>query len=172
MRRSRRVATLVAGGALVGATLTGCDPAQEEVRIYPTAESCAVERTPAECDAAFQQAEREHLATAPRFRTNEECEAAMGEGACTVVQNNTGTGFFMPLMMGYMLGRTLGAPRPIYVDRDGFARSPGGVLGRIPGGRTTLARGPIGADVPRAAATGTSRGGFGSTGRSFASGGG
>lgn len=172
MRRSKRVATLLAGGALVGASLTGCDPGQEEVRIYPSIEACAVERTPAECEQTFQTAQREHLATAPKFRTNEECEAEMGEGACTVVQNQSGTGVFMPLMMGYMLGRTLAAPRPVYVDRDGFARAPGGVLGRIPGGRTTLARGPIGADVPRAAVTGTSRGGFGGTGRGFASGGG
>lgn len=168
MRKSKNVATLLAGGALLSLGLTGCDPAQEEVQIYPGPQACAEERPAAECEAAFGEAQRQHLTTAPRFTSKEECEAEMGSGACTVVESGQGS-VFMPLMAGFLLGRMLSGPNPVYVDRRGFAHAPGGTLGRLPGGRTTL-NGPVRTSAPRSVVSGTSRGGFGSTGRSFSAG--
>jgi uncharacterized protein YgiB involved in biofilm formation len=183
MRRSLRVTSLIAGGSLLSAGLAGCeDPGPQEAQVYPDLDACAREADPADCRQALAEAQRNHLETAPKFATREECEREIGPEACQEVQVQAGQGegrsVFMPLLMGYMLGRAL-SPRmpygvPVYVGRDGFARSGGQVLGNLPGGRaglaggaTTVRSGPRGFGQVAAS---PARGGFGSTGRAFGGG--
>ncbi len=81
-------------------------------------------------------ATEEHIKTAPKYANREECEAAHGPEACTPVPQqakpsapsvasngtsapanaNSGTSnSFMPFMLGYMMGNTIGSrPAPVY----------------------------------------------------------
>jgi uncharacterized protein YgiB involved in biofilm formation len=194
-RRSPRVATLLAGGA-AAALLAACEerPTQQ---FYSSFAECTREFSEAECRAAEQTAQEAHRAAAPRFATREACEAQMGEGACDQVQDAQapGGGWFMPAMMGYLLGRTVGGfgATPVYVDRRGYAYAgsrPWGTLSRADQlareqGRWSPGYRPQGAPPPRvdvrpptpgASSLGQAaerpRGGFGSTGRVLGGGGG
>ncbi len=96
------------------------------------------------CEKAFSQAKEEFAKTAPRFTSQAECEAVMGEGACTVnqttvINNGSNSGdsgsFWGPLFMGYMIGNVMSDidnmnrnsyynrgyaySRPVYSDRYG-----------------------------------------------------
>lgn len=78
-------------------------------------------------------ATEEHIKTAPKYANREECEAAHGAEACTpvpqakapsVASNGTSapansgsstSNSFMPFMLGYMMGNTMGSrPAPVY----------------------------------------------------------
>lgn len=200
MRKSRYITVLLAGAAaaaLAGCddnAMTGKDET-----LYPSAEACASERDPAECTAGFETAKAEHVKQAPKFTTKEECEAA-GYQVCEVgqVQNREGGSgsFFMPMMMGYLMARSFGgggmmggyglppqgganqtqtqnaprqpgtaapAGRPVYGDRNGYLYTGGTPVGRTAPGTTSLGSRGI-AMAP------TSRGGFGSSARSFGGG--
>jgi uncharacterized protein YgiB involved in biofilm formation len=139
MRRSRRVATLLVGTATL-LVLTACeeDPAAE-ARLYSDLEACKVENTPEECEKAFDAAKALHARETPRYRSQAECEDLFGQGQCEEV-STTGGGvagqtapsqtassgsFFMPALMGFMLGRTMSgfgasAGYPVYSDRQGY----------------------------------------------------
>lgn len=183
MRRSLRVTSLVAGGSLLTAGIAGCEaPGPEEARIYSNLDACSEELAAEDCRQALAEAQRGHLESAPKFASREECEAEIGPDACQQVEVQTAGGqtqsLFMPMLMGFMLGRAL-SPRlpnamPVYVGRDGFAHTGGTRLGTVPGGRaglgagtTTVRSGPGGFGQ---VASAPSRGGFGSTGRSFGGG--
>lgn len=183
MRRSLRVTSLVAGGSLLTAGLAGCEaPGPEEAQIYTGLDACSQELSAEDCRQALAEAQRNHLETAPKFASREECEQEIGADACQEVEVPAAGGqsqsLFMPMLMGFMLGRAL-SPRmpfgmPVYVGRDGFARTGGTRLGTVPGGRAGLGGGT--ATVRSApggfgqVASAPARGGFGSTGRSFGGG--
>jgi uncharacterized protein YgiB involved in biofilm formation len=65
----------------------------------------------ATCEQGFEQAKEEHIKQAPKFNTRAECEAA-GFSQCDQAEVKTADGashsMFMPMMMGYMMGRMLG----------------------------------------------------------------
>jgi uncharacterized protein YgiB involved in biofilm formation len=127
MRKSRAVSTLLLAGSALA--LSACD-SQEEARMYSDVEACVADGgEEAKCREAFEQARTEHAANAPRFRTREECEAELGQGACTPAESQVsgGGGWFMPFMMGYMvsnafsrMGGGYGYSRPLYADRNGY----------------------------------------------------
>jgi len=194
-RRSARVSSLLAGGAAV-ALLAACEERPTE-RFYSSFAECTREFSEAECRSAEEAALRAHADAAPRFATREACEAQMGEGACQGVEDAQAPGgsWFVPAMMGYLLGRTVGGfmAMPVYVDRRGYAYAgsrPWGTLSRTDQlareqGRWTPGYRPQGAPPPRvdvrpptpgAPALGQTaqrpRGGFGTTGRLFGGGGG
>lgn len=82
------------------------------------------------CVADWEAAKADHEKNAPHFKTLAECQAEFGPEACGTqpVVNNSGSGdssssFFMPLLMGYMIGNALSSPSPAYYDRDGGYRS-------------------------------------------------
>lgn len=141
MRKSKRVSTiLLFGGAAVALSACGEAEPEQKVNIFTTLEQCMAQRSKSDCESAFATAQKEHLATAPRFTTKAECEAEFGVGACAAPEavaqaagqpvaqaTNGGGNFFMPFMMGYMLGdmmdRNSGSryySRPIYVDKYGY----------------------------------------------------
>jgi len=193
MRKSRYISLLLAGAAATA--LAGCDQnvmtGQDET-LYPDVAACTQERDAAECNAGFQAAQQEHIKEAPKFSSKEECEAA-GFQPCEAAQVQTAQGgsssMFMPMLMGYMMGRSLGgmggmggmgqrgptagappaggaagpAARPVYSDRNGYLYAGRNAVGRVAPGTTSLGSRAI---PMRTAA----RGGFGGSARSFSGG--
>lgn len=83
-------------------------------------------------------------------------------------QASSGGGMFMPMLMGYMIGRSLGGPspwntpgaaRPLYRDPGNTAYSGSKPLGQLSANRFP--------DAPKAAPGYVSRSGFGRTGTSY-----
>jgi len=196
-RRSRHVSTLLLGAAALSLAGCGEERVETQAQLFPSVEACAIEFPEAECREAFEAAARMHAQTAPRFSSMAACEAELGPEACSeavVVEQSGSGGTFMPIMMGYMIGRALSPdyrgygfgyrgsryyPRPVYVDRDGFLRTGTNTLGRITGGRDAFLRSRTGTafttTTTRSGEVGqptrTSRGGFGGTSRGFGGGG-
>lgn len=176
MKRSKAVTLLVMGTAAIG--LAGCKPKPES---YPDAEACIASgtHTESECRDAFAAAAREHESTARHFAAREDCIAAYGPDGCEERQVSGGDHFFMPLMMGYMLGRGFGY-HPLYRDpyRQGGFQSSGGVgfggysYGYAGGGGSGFGRGAgPSTSAPSGGETSTvSRGGFGATGEGLSAG--
>jgi uncharacterized protein YgiB involved in biofilm formation len=58
------------------------------------------------CAQAQQEAIRQHLANAPRFADQQSCIAAFGPDNCRAYADpQTGKGWFIPAMAGFMIGR-------------------------------------------------------------------
>jgi uncharacterized protein YgiB involved in biofilm formation len=164
MKRSTTISLFLMGSAVV--TLTGCKPKAES---YKTEDACvaAGEHSAQECHDAFDAARREHETTAPHYASREECAASYGWDGCEECHSEGGGGFFMPLMMGYMLGGGFGY-HPLYQDRNnqnGYV-SPGGArFGAFGSGSARTGGGMSGGE------TGTvARGGFGGTGEGLSAG--
>lgn len=173
MRKSKYVSLLLAGAAAI--PLAACDDANNaasDATLYADASSCATDFNVEACEAAEAAARAEHLASAPKFASKEQCEAA-GFSACeaapaaanTQASTQQSGGYFMPLMMGYMMGRMMGggmapnmAPpsRPVYADRSGYLYAGGANVGRMAPGTTSLPR----TGMPTRT---VARGGFGGT---------
>lgn len=118
-KRSMRL-TLAIMGAGAAATLAGCVPESpqretgitdvnfSEPKAYQSIDECVADNVYTEqaCTAAFNAS----VEAAPRFDSLAACEEAHGEGACTpppenhVSTNSSSGGWFMPAMMGYMVG--------------------------------------------------------------------
>jgi uncharacterized protein YgiB involved in biofilm formation len=194
LRRSRYVTTLMMGAAATA--LVACEQQQTvetDVTVYPTVEDCTRDFDANACEQAANTAVAEHLQTAPRFNTAEECAQAGFENCAAAPQQagqQSGTGSFMPFLMGYMMARAFSpgmAPgagatpgsswsKPVYGDRNGFLYSgnrgvgqmaPGQALGRSTGPlnmRTAVT--PTGQFAGRT----VTRGGFGATGSRFSAG--
>lgn len=183
MKRSRHIRLALLGTAGL-MTLTACEDAGDDPlasgRFFPDAKACAAAYDGETCDRAYQTAQDEHARTAPKFADREACEAEFGAENCTPVPAATaeaGGSWFMPMMMGYMMGRMTGgafAATPLYRDTQNTAYT-----GRKPVGRIDSARMP---PPQRVAGTSgvppfgvqrgirdTPRGGFGRTGFGAAS---
>jgi len=184
MRKSRYVTMLLAGAAVTA--LSACDQNQQpDAMLYGDAASCSQDFDAGACTTAYETAKAEHVAQAPKFATAAECEAAgfsPCEAAPTTTANSGSSGMFMPLMMGYMMGRMMspgamgpgavgpapgttatagksawsGTTRPVYANRDGYLFAGNNNVGRVAPGTTSLGS----AGVPMRTAA---RGGFGGT---------
>lgn len=165
MKRSKSVALTLMGASAI--MLQACDEQKVEADVYRDLQGCIDTRdlTEAQCREVYKGAVAEHVKTAPRYATQEECIAAHGADACQQQQTASGGSFFMPLMMGYFAGRMLGGgygnPNPLYRD----AKSPGNFRTAdnktVPAkfGKTTLPN--WAAQSTRTRTQSTSRGGFG-----------
>ena len=118
-KRSARLSLAMMGASAFG--LTACtQPAEDEhltdVRFdepqsFQSVEDCVAANvyTRSACEDAYEAS----LASVPRFDTLETCEAEHGEGACAAPTDEQaqaaggGGGWFMPAMMGYMVGSML-----------------------------------------------------------------
>jgi uncharacterized protein YgiB involved in biofilm formation len=168
MKRSMTVSLVLLGSAAMG--LTGCKPKAES---YPSVEACeaAGEQTDQECRDGFAAAQKEHETSARHFQSRDECVAAYGPTGCEERHSEGGGSFFMPMMMGYMLGRGFGY-HPLYQDpnRQNGMVGAGGTRfngystgGGWFGGRSTASSGSETSTV--------SRGGFGESGHAVSGGG-
>lgn len=84
MKRSRSIRLALLGTVgLVG--LAGCDdtPVASEGQFFRDASECRKVLDAASCESQFAAARQEHLKSAPRFATKEQCEAQFGAANCT-----------------------------------------------------------------------------------------
>jgi uncharacterized protein YgiB involved in biofilm formation len=157
MKKSKVVRLLLLGSAGVG--LTACDQGPPPDAQFVTGPAdCAFVQDVSACREAIAQSEKKFEAEAPRFAGKEACETEFGADNCEPRQVSDGGSFFMPMLMGYMLGR--GFQQPVYRGPNNSA------LLRSGGGMYTVGRF---ASAGRAATfqpsriTPTPRGGFGRT---------
>ena len=185
-KRSQAVSlVLIVGAGAAALALGRIDPSQreEDVLVYPSAEACALAaiRTEADCRTAYDAARAAYAGAAPRYGTNEACEAHHGPGRCRGAET-LGEGErdnFVPLMAAYVVGRTAEQALPTQplfdhspqdanaapssVGYGGYCTGAGGRIRTGSGGRSASAR------VASSTVRGTTYGGFGGTGRAFAS---
>ncbi len=201
MKRSRSIRLALLGTVgLVG--LAGCDdtPIASEGQFFRDAGECRKVLDAATCESQFAAAKQEHVKTAPKFATKEQCEAQFGAANCTTAAapdgqpatpaqtpgqpaaqgqqtaQSSGSGFFMPLMLGYLGGQMMsrmGQPsQPVYRDAKNTAYA-GGSAGA---GRSIGNWNPSGGSVATPASarsdasSSTRRSGCGSTATQMSSG--
>lgn len=194
MKRSRSIRLALLGTAgLVG--LAGCDdtPVASEGQFFRDASECRAVLDAATCESQFAAARQEHAKSAPRFASQEQCEAQFGAANCTPASTyesaqasgapaaggeqpagggqqtaQSGGSFFMPLMLGYLGGQMMsrmGQPaQPVYRDAQNRAYTSGGAAGA---GRSIGTWNPSARSVATPA---SQRGGFGSTATRMSSG--
>ena len=171
MKRSKKAALIL---MVPTATLlfTSCAQQSEPALVFNNQTECAASNlsTAEQCNAEFAAASALHSEVAPKYANLAECEADFGAGKCEGgrAENASSGGFFMPLMMGYMMGNMLNrnmgaasnvASQPLYKagsDPASFRT----------GNNTTVARGTglvqvNPADVKPQAGSMVRRGGFG-----------
>lgn len=170
MKRSKKIGLAILGSAgLVG--LTACDQADDPLQtgqFFASAQACEAAHNKQECVDSLEQAKTEHEKTAPKFTTREACEAEFGAENCVrpeTVQAGGG-GWFMPAMMGFMMGRMMGggyaAAAPVYRDTNNTAYSGRQPLGTIDS--TRMAPPQRVAGTTGAPSYSPARGGFGRSG--------
>ena len=112
MKRSKRIDLRAMRKALPGLkpiplaivialSVTACGK-QQKATVYRTPEECHADNPSKikECDGAYQHASSEAERTAPKYRTKDDCESEFGGNQCT---RQSGTGYFMPIMSGFLL---------------------------------------------------------------------
>lgn len=168
MKKSQSIRLVLLGGASFALASCGQNPLPSEgAKFYPTVEACAAEYGAKPCDEAKQAADKTQLTEAPRFAQKQQCEAEFGVGNCESRQeasNGGGGSFFMPMMMGYMMGNMLGGNRfsqPVYRGPDNSAIMPKGGTAYNVGRFDSVGGKPAFRQASQVAAV--SRGGFGRT---------
>nr|WP_282553525.1 DUF1190 family protein [Providencia sneebia] len=170
--------------------LSACEESDETVSLYTNAQDCS-QANPSQaeqCTLAYNNALQEAAKTAPKYATQEDCIAEFGESMCTQAPaqasfSNTGSGeqtaqaqsssgsMWMPLMMGYMMGRMMGggaASQPLFSSKNPASPASGKFVdatGKSYGPATAGGRSisvPKTAMAPKPPTTSTvTRGGFG-----------
>ena len=174
MKRSKYVALLAMGASALA--LSACGESETPAGVYTSADQCIADKqfTEAECTKAFDTAKEEHKKVAPKYASKADCEADFGVGKCedSPYRTSSGTSTFMPLMIGYMLGRTLGGqpgftPQPLYKTQNGTQFRTGD--NRPVTSKTGLQSVPQSTTTSAFKSTTTTRGGFGRTGSVYGS---
>ena len=85
--------------------ITGCEVADETVKMYQTVDECATLESGSleQCKASFASAKAEHEKSGPKFESASECSSEFG-----TCEYNQATSSFMPMMMGFMAGQMMG----------------------------------------------------------------
>lgn len=113
--------------ALIATLFVGCS-ARQDAQVVASVPDCAnnTKLTLQECEAAYQKALAASEKTAPKYATENQCEAEFGADQCTKGR----TGSFMPFMTGFLVSSLLDFSRnyfnPVYQYRG-----PGAAHGRI-----------------------------------------
>lgn len=114
MKHSRKIA-LVLLGTVSAVALAACDDdkPREGQAIYESVEQCR-DSGGSDCDTRFAQALSNHIATGPRYSSQEAC-MERGHERCTNVSSGA-TDIWLPAMVGFMVGRALDSTRPVYLQ--------------------------------------------------------
>ena len=175
MKKSRSIKLVLLGGASLALVACG-DEVPPDARFFSSAEECAGVYSETACQDAFKKSEQTFVAEAPKFTRKEECETQFGASNCETKETASASGggmgsFFMPMMMGYMMGNMMsgGFNRPVYRGPDNSAMM--GNQGKFYNVGTFAGAGKT-AGFNAGPVTQTQRGGFGTAGRSYASAGG
>lgn len=194
MKRSRKVALILLTGVGATAAVAYYQSGSGEETLVTSLDDCMQTYDEALCRAKFAEAEAVHERTAPQFPTQAACEQGYGPTNCVAAPHLSASGgsVFIPAMIGFMAGRALANPQPLYYGppaancsdprtAQSCGRSGGGGGGRsVFSGHSyvgTYERGSGGATVTKAGGTavgthGTvSRGGFGASAHGHGGGG-
>ncbi len=125
MKRSKSIGLVAMSASVVA--LTACEEPAVDAAVFDTLSQCLanqdVDRT--QCEADFEAAKAQHAQVAPKYTSQQDCEADFGVERCETApyQTQSGGSVFMPLMMGYMMGSMLGgrsgvAAQPLYRSTD------------------------------------------------------
>ncbi|SIS51129.1 DUF1190 domain-containing protein [Phaeovulum vinaykumarii] len=186
-KRSTSVSLFLVGAAAFA--LAGCREDSVDAQAFPDLQSCLDAAgagslfSTEDCRQGFAAAETLNAETAPRYDSQEVCEAQYGEGNCVTEAQATGGGsggIFMPLLAGFLLGNMLGGGRgigaqPLHRTADGRFTNPAGTAtyanntgkGKLASG--AFAKGPTTlGKPPMTKASAMSRGGFGASATSGA----
>lgn len=167
MKKSRSVRLVLLGSA--GLTLAACDQGPlASSQFFPDAEACAAVYDESTCQTALADSRAAFAEEAPPFADKAACEAEFGEGNCETreeagVEAGSGGGsFFVPMLMGYMIGRSFSQPVYRGPDNRAMLRSGGKLyeVGRFGGTGRAAAFQPGQVSEVR-------RGGFGASARSY-----
>jgi uncharacterized protein YgiB involved in biofilm formation len=168
MKKSKTVRLALLGTA--GLTLAACDDhaPPSDAQFFSSVRECLPIHGEANCQAAATAAQQTAAAEAPRYSRKEECEKEFGAGNCETRTSGEGSGFFMPMLMGYMMGNMLGGGfnQPVYRGPDNTALTRSG--GQTYNVGTFAGSGRNGTFQP-GAATPVQRGGFGTSVASYRS---
>lgn len=158
MKKSRAIRLVLLGST--GLTLAACNQSPpSDARFFARVEDCIPVKGEAACREAFAKSEGSWAAEAPRFSQKELCEAEFGAGNCETREPRAGSGgFFMPMMMGYMMGSRFNSP--VYRGPNNSALVQSG--GKMYNAGTFAGAGRT-APFQRGTFTPVQRGGFGST---------
>ena len=176
MKKSHSIRLVLLGSASVA--LAACDDGglpSKDARFYPTVNECIADLGTKPCEDAKVAADKTQIAEAPRYSQKQQCEQEFGAGNCESRQEAGGGSFFMPMMMGYMVGSMMSGNRfsqPVYRGPGTTAVMPSGGRMLDVGRFDNAGAGARPAFRPAAQATPISRGGFGSTAMNYRTAGG
>lgn len=126
--RSRHVTAALLGAAAFA--LAACEEEKVETVVVTDPAACAAlgEFSRAECEEGYAEAKAQNDATAPRYDAMEVCEQEHGAGNCQPEVTSSGGSVFMPILMGYMMGRMMGGfgAKPLYPAAGGGAATADG----------------------------------------------
>lgn len=107
MKKSRAIRLVLLGSTSL--TLAACSQKPpSDATFFSKVEDCIPVKGEAVCREGFAKSEGSWVAEAPRFTQKEQCEAEFGAGNC---ETRAGSGgFFLPMMMGYMMGSRFNSP--------------------------------------------------------------
>ena len=172
MKRSRSIRLVLLGGASMTLAACGDDGPPKDAQFFSSVSECAAIYGEAECASAKAESEQKFASEAPQFTRKEECEAEFGAGNCETQQASGGSGIFMPMLMGYMMGSALSGgnrfAQPVYRGANGSAVMPsGGKFFNV----GNFARSGTGASAfrPAGQVSQVARGGFGQTASGYRS---
>lgn len=120
MKRSKQV-TLVLLTGVTALALAGCEEAPpakpDNGGTFASKAECVAVYDQKTCDAAEKLAQAEHAKNAPKYGTREACILEYGPDMCqpaSAYSHNSNDSFFVPMMLGYMLGSANSYPAPLY----------------------------------------------------------
>ena len=140
--------------------LVGCEQADQKVQMYQNADQCVkAGQSAGQCAVSFNRAEADAMKTAPKYKSDSDCEAEFNE-----CRYSSSTSSWYPLMMGYMMGPG-GYSQPLYNNKGSFVDASGNNYGNKLNTSRMTTKSSL---SPKPAVTSTTtRGGFGaSVGRS------
>ena len=171
MKRSKALKLSLMGASAL--TLVACDNSQE-VGVFETIDQCVDKAgfTRDICEKNQKVAQSKHIQVSPKYTSLSDCETDFGSEKCEVAPQRTTSGgsVFMPMMMGYMMGRRNSMmSQPLYRSakspnsfRTAENQNVGSKTGKTKVARSTTSR-------PTFKSSTLSRGGFGSSARRFGS---
>ncbi len=89
-----------------------CSDNRQEAMVFTSLNDCQFQLPDyaEQCQMAYEKALDEAAETAPKYRSQADCEYEFGSDQCVVYRNESGNSWFMPLMAGYII-RDLLEPR-------------------------------------------------------------
>lgn len=158
--------------------LSACEEPKVEAAVFESLQQCIDEPSLSreQCEQSYGEASSRHVAVAPKYNSEADCQADFGAGKCEQAPYRTTSGgsIFMPLMMGYMMGSFIGGrssviSQPLYRSADNpkaYRTADNRKVGSATG-RTQVAKSA--ASRPSVKSRTLSRGGFGARGARFRS---